>query len=276
MPVIFLHIPKTAGSTFSALLLKLYRKYPILDLHAIDRQYHLNYEDYFKNNAISKKKLREIVFNTTSNRRYRLVIGHEPFGIHTLFDKPSTYLTFLRDPLTQIKSHYHYLAGSDLYEHKNLLQNRDFEAFISSKYAQNFQAKYFFGDHYPNFLEKYEKGEDIKPLIFDFITKNSIQIGLTERFNDSILYFKHILKWGNNSLQYKTINVNSQKPKKTALNENAVALIRANSPIDLLLYECGKSHFETQWNLFSPWKRQLTRIADKNKQLNILLSKTIL
>jgi hypothetical protein len=88
--LLFLHIPKTAGVSIRHLLL---RQYPGPTTFIRGSPEH---REFFR-------KSRE------ERETYRVVGGHFRFGLHLLFDTPSRYLTFLRDPVERVISHFAYV-----------------------------------------------------------------------------------------------------------------------------------------------------------------------
>ncbi len=83
----FLHIPKTAGTSFIS----------ILDSH-YDNNYHKIYVPY------DWKQLSQNIPADFSS--YNLLRGHFGYGIHRLLSKKPIYLTMLRDPFETVISLY--------------------------------------------------------------------------------------------------------------------------------------------------------------------------
>lgn len=81
----FLHIPKTAGTTFKSILQQEFQPEQIC----------------YADNLLSLSK------NWYSD--HRLFMGHYFYGIDKIIGKKPVYLTFLRDPVKRFISHYHYL-----------------------------------------------------------------------------------------------------------------------------------------------------------------------
>jgi hypothetical protein len=89
--MIFLHIPKTAGTTLRSIAdLQYGRKNVILYYHQ-KSQDTLNKLDYM---------LRD------ERHDYRALIGHFHFGVHANLSQPARYVTFLRDPVSVTISAY--------------------------------------------------------------------------------------------------------------------------------------------------------------------------
>src|SRR5215469_1829692 len=85
--VIFLHLPKAAGSTLNRLI---EWEYPLFEMYSIDPVFfewswgHLQH--------LSKERL----------RRTRMFKGHMLFGLHAILPQPATYITVLREPVDRV------------------------------------------------------------------------------------------------------------------------------------------------------------------------------
>ena len=88
---LFIHIPKTSGSSFKASLLRRYA-----DKHG--RYY--NFRGLRKLFIDSKKDL-------------KVIGGHMPYGAHHFLNKQYHYITFLRDPIQRSISHYYFIKQPD-------------------------------------------------------------------------------------------------------------------------------------------------------------------
>lgn len=93
--VVFVHIPKTAGTT----------------LHlVIERQYHPRkvvsiYTD--EENADQINRLQN--FPATQKQKIKVIKGHTFFRWHQLLSQPCAYFTLLRNPIERFISNYYFL-----------------------------------------------------------------------------------------------------------------------------------------------------------------------
>jgi len=90
--VVGLHIPKTAGSSFKAILEKVYGKRYLWIPNV-----HTSYYAWVEH--VKREDLYNIDF----------IYGHMPYGIHKFFpeDIKCNYITFLRNPIERLMSMYH-------------------------------------------------------------------------------------------------------------------------------------------------------------------------
>src|SRR5687768_14239089 len=87
--LVFVHIPKTAGVTFSTILAGFYQ--PGV------------YSIYSTAEIAKFQQLTEAQRGT-----YELLQGHFPYGIHDYIPRPTQYITFLRDPVARVVSLYYF------------------------------------------------------------------------------------------------------------------------------------------------------------------------
>ena len=91
--ILFLHIPKCAGTTLTEEVIKMRFKPDELIIF------------YDQGPLEIVNRLQGM--SKTVQRKIKCIAGHFYFGIHKYFDvRPSTYITLLRDPVERIISHY--------------------------------------------------------------------------------------------------------------------------------------------------------------------------
>src|SRR5690348_12004038 len=90
--LIFVHPPRTAGSTLSRIM---HREYNPLQICDIDPRFY-----YWSLQRLSRWPQQRLA-------KIKLFNGHIPFGIHSFIPQPTTYITVLRDPIERTISEYH-------------------------------------------------------------------------------------------------------------------------------------------------------------------------
>jgi hypothetical protein len=95
--LIFLHLPKTAGSTIYYILNRLYQNEKVFNVHWRGTQGNL---DNFK------------TLPTAEREKIKLIRGHFRFGLHDFFEGETSYFSFLRNPEERILSFYTYVQQS--------------------------------------------------------------------------------------------------------------------------------------------------------------------
>ncbi len=91
--VVFLHIPKTAGSTLSTALVMNYSPQQTIRLDLINRPV-----------AEIEKEIRPEALSEA-----RLVRGHLSYGVHRYIPRPCHYITVLREPIARAISDYKFI-----------------------------------------------------------------------------------------------------------------------------------------------------------------------
>src|SRR6476661_8236883 len=98
--IIFLHVPKTAGTTLNRLI---EWEYPISQMYSIDPVLFEWSAAHLR--KLSKQRLAKI----------RIFKGHMLFGLHEVLPQPSTYITVLRDPVERVLSAFYYMRTYKLH-----------------------------------------------------------------------------------------------------------------------------------------------------------------
>ena len=132
--ILFLHVPKAAGSTVQRMLRRKYgRRFLECPWTEVDQQ---------------SKQLRD--FDTATSGT-RVICGHFGYGIHEALSGESEYVTVLRHPAKRTQSYYRYAAttpGHYLYD-QLVRDGTTFEEFLLSRMTveiDNFQTRLFSGE----------------------------------------------------------------------------------------------------------------------------------
>ncbi len=94
--VLFMHIPKTAGTAFREAIITNYRASEVGYIYPDPPGFLLS---QLENLPLAQRA------------KLRFVIGHFLFGLHTSFPQESTYVTIVRDPVRRVISHFYYLLA---------------------------------------------------------------------------------------------------------------------------------------------------------------------
>lgn len=136
---IFVHIPKTAGTTLIKNITKNLKPGESLEL---------NPETLGVSENINKAKIEAAVNKLAKKKgknlnKIRFVYGHTvPYGIHKYFKRSPRYLTIVRNPAKRIASIYNYLAGQYKYGLDNKLKRRFKQVYFVNGKAKNFKGWY--------------------------------------------------------------------------------------------------------------------------------------
>lgn len=225
----FSHIPKTAGMTFRTI---------------IEDQFHAEEVCPATLNAqLAEMPLEEL-------ERYRLFRGHLGFIDipHLLPGKKVIDVTFLREPIARVISHYEYIRRMPGDPHYPLVKDMTLAEYCCnltvSKVGKNIQTY-----HVAKTLQ-FEL-DDLTPEEILSLAKKSLDrfafVGLVERFQDSLFLLSYIFGW---KPIINTRKENAAKSKK-ALDEispSTIDVIKQSTALDAELYQYAKAIFETRFS----------------------------
>jgi Sulfotransferase family len=226
--LIFLHIPKTGGSTL----------YKILE------------HQYSPAQTVTLDTPKVAGFKTLSaaqRGRYRLIQGHLYFGLHRFIPRASTYITLLRHPVERVLSFYYYARSTpDHYLYPLLaIERLDLKTLLArelSSELRNDQTRMLAGDEW----------EDLQRVV----TRAALErakanlrshfrfVGLLEEFDASLLLLCRAFNWRLPS--YIKENVTKEKPDDPFLDVETRRLVEDANGLDLELYEYARNLFEEQ------------------------------
>ncbi len=238
--LIFLHIGKASGAT----------------LHEILKNQYPDRAQYFT--AGANDSLANDTFDKLTDREkgeLGVVRGHVNYGMHRLLRQPSAYITMLRDPVDRIVSHYYYLKKEERhYLHRNCVEEnwtlKDF--ILKTTDNDNGQMRALAG-----IADVYSFLDNSGPVVpfgacteahLDLAKKNLdkfLVVGLTERFDESVILMKRALGWDLSPLYIKQ-NVTADRCYIQELPSGVIDLIRRHNSFDLELYLYAKDLFEKQ------------------------------
>lgn len=242
--VIFLHIPKAAGSTLNYVLTREYSRE----------------ETFGMDNTRIKESIERLVGLPQSDRRkIRILRGHMPFGLHRHLPSPAAYVTILREPVSRMISHYHYvLATKAHYLHEEVVSKRmslhDYVVSGISEELDNGQTRLLAG--YIDEIPVGECTDELLDLAIENIENHFLVVGISERFDETLLRMYGALEWRRTPF-YVRQNENKQRHALKSVLPETVDAIRERNRLDCKLYEHAKTRFENS--------RYLTDAEDLSK-----------
>jgi hypothetical protein len=227
--VIYLHIPKTAGTTLHRII---ERQYPPEQIYSFDETH--DFDDFQSLTEARKARIR--VFK-----------GHMIFGLHELIPEPSTYCTVLRDPVERAISNYHFARHTPQHHHYNLItsQNLSLEGYLESKAApmmDNGQTRMLSGGWY--ILPFGECTDQVLEAAKANLRERFAVVGLAERFDETLLLLKQAFCWRN--VFYVRQNVASSRPRKADLPRATLDIVEKYNQLDAELYRHALTLFDEQ------------------------------
>ena len=219
--LIFIHIPKTAGTTLNRII---EWQYSPLSIYTIEPYRIRATVERFKHLSEQRR------------RRLQVVRGHLFYGIHEFLPQGATYITMLRDPVTRFLSSYYFILRRPLHPmHRKLKKERlGVEDFIRlTPHRQNLQCRFIAGS---------ENGEirdgQVLGVAKENLTRSFSVIGLCERFEESLVLMAITFGW--KVPFYENRKVSKTRPM---VEPRLVDLIKEHNRLDVELYEFGKKLF---------------------------------
>ncbi len=206
--IIFIHIPKTAGSTLYSIIYKQYE------------------------NMFTKDNILQIPWSLDTpmeqNEKIEVLSGHIQFGVHKyLPQKKYIYLTMIRNPIELVLSYYYYVQRTKTHQFYNLFNEITLEEFVTKEefnhVTTNLQTRYL-SEEYKDDLE---------------IARNNLKkhfkiVGVTERFEDTLNVVKKELGW--KIEDYKSINKAKDRPSVKEIPNKVIEIIQRKNENDTKIY----------------------------------------
>lgn len=231
MPLIFLHISKTGGTTLNRIVEKQFKQKDIYHIRSIDRSF--------------EKGILKFI-NFEDKDKIKLLNGHQGYGLHKYFEADSIYFTMLRNPVSRIISNYFHIRRDPPHRFYSEAIKYNLHEFIKNRISpienENDMTRRLSGMEDPAKVAD-GIGEIVTMEHYDAAIKNIEQkfifVGLTEFFDQSLLLLKKKLGWKN--IFYVKQNVGLNKPKQNSIEPVTLELINKYNKYDIDLYNfCRK------------------------------------
>ena len=226
--LIFIHIPKTAGSTLRPIM---DRNYPRPLIHKLD---------FLPRDLDAFLRLPQ-----QTRSRIRVLQGHFPFGLHEHLSVPADYLTILRDPVNRIISMYYWIHGNEEHVLNTLVRSMSLKDFADSGFEIT-------SNHQTGLISGLPANGDSRALA---VAQKNLQseitaFGLNERFDESLLLFKKQLGWKH--VFYSRRNVTKSRPRRSEVPASVLKVIQKHNSLDLELYEFARQTFDETIRALGP------------------------
>ena len=236
--LLFLHLPRAGGTTLTEVLLRQYPAEAVYLIHS---------------GRAAESMERFAALGDAEKARYRLIRGHMLFGLHEAVPGESTYMTFFRDPVDRVISHYM------LEIKRGKLPKMDTPAaqlahFVehceTRNYMLNLQTRFLAGDRSSLLGDSYDPvafagtQDGWLDLALSHLENHFQVYGLTERFDESLLLLQRRFGW--RSVYYRRLNTSENRLRRADLPAATLARIEADNALDMALVEHAASHFEAQ------------------------------
>ncbi len=225
--LVFVHIPKTAGTTLHKVISHQYRRRDTLIRHDSDGP------------------KAETLASWKGDQPPQVIMGHHSVGLHR-YQPGVRYLTCLREPVGRLISHYHYAAGfPGHYLHAAIHRDKlDLAGYVRSGLAgelSNGMTRMLAG------LEDVEQPH-IGPAELEQAKANIEAhfegVLLNERFDEGLLLVAERLGWS--SPYYLRRKVGRYPASALKPDPETLQAIQERNTVDMELYRWAKARFEAE------------------------------
>jgi hypothetical protein len=222
--LLFLHIPKTGGTTLYLFLLQQFSETEVwpLDVGPFEDQ-------------ISDGQLEDL-------SRYKLLRSHYDYTSYKFFTRKPVYLTMLRDPVERVMSIYKHMHRDPANEvlREVLKQQLTLEEFaqypLAQGLAENRQVKQIAGILQGRARSPEEKLSKQAMLEIALMRLDEFAFfGLVERMDESIQLLCHTFNWPT-PISYKSQNIAPTPTNREDLSESELEAIENANQLDIELY----------------------------------------
>ena len=227
----FIHIPKTAGTSFGDMLLNVFP----------EDQIFANRHDKKDNNTFFPSHNDYLLLPQEKLESVRLLVGHVPFAIGEILPRTFHRLTFLRNPRDRVISH---LAFA--HEHFPVVKGQSIEQlFHQVKRGQltNAQVVYF-ADSDPYDLQYFKRQAPIDEQAVRQAVLNIHKcefVGIVEEFETAVRVIEAMFGWKLGQIPFKN---KSSTRAKVNIPQHILDEIDEITRLDQIVYEAARQRFQ--------------------------------
>lgn len=252
--LLFLHIPKAAGSTIQPIAQRQYEDTAVYTFTA-DSQ-----GSFAKLANMPAQKQNKI----------RFVKGHFNFGLHKKLHRPATYFTLLRDPIERTLSYYYFVKRNKhhyLYDQVTR-ENLNIHDVLKQQLTpdlDNGQVRLISGVW--NDVPTGQCTAELLTLAKKNLKEKFTVVGLSEQFDESIVLLSQEFGWRN--IVYVRQNVTPNRPTLADVDQETKKIIQTYNRLDTELYQYAQKLFQERIQKQGPFfKSQVTMFKIKNRLFN--------
>jgi Galactose-3-O-sulfotransferase len=235
--LLHLHIPKTAGSTLKHCIYEQYANGPKGEPE--ERGWLREGVFYYPTGFLKPKRpvIPQWIRRALARNDINAVVGHFQFGIHQFVPKPTTYVTLVREPVDRVVSFYYHLHGA-ADERVGGITDVTLDDFVSSlalRETDNDQTRRIAGLE-PPFGRCTEK---TLASAKDNLIRNFSVVGVTHRFDETLVLLKRLLNWGD--LYYLPGLINKARPPRSGISPATIDRIAGHNRLDEELFRFAET-----------------------------------
>ncbi len=228
MTVIFLHSPRTGGTSM---------------IEILSQQYGQFSTEFFWEDGVWVLTEKGAAALSKGQYSGKCVLGHVPYGVHKNIPGGHTYVTMLRNPVDRVTSLYHYVtglsgAGREWWATQGVKHHISLDDFADLPlcHLRNSMTRQFAGMPFRH--QKVTK--KVTKLAFTKAGKNlnGMLVGILEYFDESIRMFQDELSWD----EVEILQLNDREHPTPS--GKSIEKIKGHNAWDIKLYGQYRTKFE--------------------------------
>jgi hypothetical protein len=252
---LFVHIPKTAGTSFALILTRQFGWFKKLSFYS------------------PEARKRYPLLTADKKNKYDLSYGHIPFMADQGLERGIEYYTFLRAPRERLLSGYRHVKGDGNHVIKKVINVADYSIkdFLKQgliKNMDNLMTRFLANKMDKEYLKIND--DDLRLAIKNLDEHFSI-FGLTEYFDESLVLLSDHMNWP--PLYYVKENKSSYKIDPKELDKETEELMHACNKYDEVLYQHALDRFKKMMEAKKEIvETGLVKLRDGNRKYKTIIS----